>query len=87
MSNSLFFKGLPTPSGSVSVSVSIVLTDIRVFHKYTTLAIMPILASEVLLRENKKSGKQNVTPGGNRTTGLGFKVQHAPSYTNLTCAT
>ena len=26
-------------------------------------------------------------PGGNRTTGLGFKVQHAPSYTNLTCAT
>ena len=30
----------------------------RVFHKYTTLAIMPILASEVLLRENKKSGNK-----------------------------
>ena len=26
----------------------------RVFHNYTTLAIMPLLASEVLLRENKK---------------------------------
>ena len=36
--------------------------NIRVFHKYTTLAIMPILASEVLLRENKKVQKQNVTP-------------------------
>ena len=32
--------------------------DIRVFHKYTTLAIMPILASEVLLRENKKSSNK-----------------------------
>ena len=50
---------------------------------------MQILASEVLLRENKKSSNKMlpVTPGGNRTTGLGFKVQHAPSYTNLTCAT
>ena len=28
--------------------------SIRGFHKYTTLAIMPILASEALLRENKK---------------------------------
>ena len=27
---------------------------IRGFHKHTTLAIMPILASEALLRENKK---------------------------------
>ena len=25
-------------------------------------------------------------PSGNRTTGLGFKVQHAPFYTNLTFA-
>ena len=31
---------------------------IWVFHKYTTLAITPILASEVLLRENKKSGNK-----------------------------
>ena len=28
--------------------------DERVFHKHTTLAIMPILASEALLRENKQ---------------------------------
>ena len=28
---------------------------IRGFHKYTTLAIMAILASEALLRENKKN--------------------------------
>ena len=34
----------------------------RGFHKYTTLAIMPILASEALLRENKKSSNKNVTP-------------------------
>ena len=27
----------------------------RGFHKYTTLVIMPILASEALLRENKKN--------------------------------
>ena len=54
----------------------------RVFHKYTTLAIMP---SEVLLRENKNLVTK-CYPGGNRTTGLGFKVQHVPSYTNLTCA-
>ena len=27
---------------------------LRGFHKYTTLAIMPILASDALLRENKK---------------------------------
>ena len=48
---------------------------------------MPILASEALLRENKKIQKQNVTPSGNRTTGLGFQVQHAPFYINLTLAT
>ena len=28
--------------------------SITVFHKHTTLAIMPILASEALLHENKK---------------------------------
>ena len=32
--------------------------SICVFHKYTTLATMPILASEVLLCENKKSGNK-----------------------------
>ena len=35
---------------------------------------------------NKKIQQQNVTPSGNRTTGLGFQVQHAPFYTNLTLA-
>ena len=34
----------------------------------------------------KKIQQQNVTPSGNRTTGLGFEVQHAPFYTNLTFA-
>ena len=56
------------------------------FHKYTTLAIMPILALEALLCENKIIQQQNVAPSGNRTTGLGFQVQHAPCYTNLTFA-
>ena len=46
--------------------------NIRGFHKYTTLAIMPILVSEALLQENKKIQRQNVTPSGNRTTGPGF---------------
>ena len=34
----------------------------RGFHKHTTLAIIPILASESLLCENKKIQWQNVTP-------------------------
>ena len=44
----------------------------RVFHKYTTLAIMPILASEALLRKNKKSGNKMLPLMGIETTGLGF---------------
>ena len=32
--------------------------DCRIFHNYTTLAIIPILASEVLLGENKKFGNK-----------------------------
>ena len=43
---------------------------------------MPILASEALLRENKKKSSKKMFPSGNRTTGLGFQVQHAPFYTN-----
>ena len=31
--------------------------------------------------------KQSVTPSRNRTTGLGFQVQHAPFYTNWALAT
>ena len=37
----------------------------RGFHKHTTLAIMPILASEALQCENQKNPVQNVTPSGN----------------------
>ena len=48
---------------------------------------MPILASEALLRENKKNPVKNVTPSGSRTTGLGFQFQNSPLYTNLACAT
>ena len=33
---------------------SIVIGYIRVYHKYTTLTVMPILPSEALLRENTK---------------------------------
>ena len=40
---------------------------------------MPILASEDLLRENKKKQEQNITPSEYWTTGPGFQVQHAPS--------
>ena len=43
-----------------------------VFTKYTKLAIMPILASEALLRENKKNPVTKCCPSGDRTTGLGF---------------
>ena len=32
----------------------------RVFHKHTTLATMPILASEVLLRETKKKSSDKM---------------------------
>ena len=49
---------------------------------------MSILASETLLRENKKKNPaKNVTPSGNRTRAshsLWFQVQHYPFYTNLT---
>ena len=44
-----------------------ILNNIRGFHKHTPLAIMPILASEALLCENKKYPVKNVTPSGNRT--------------------
>ena len=36
----------------------------RIFHKHTTLSVMPILASEALPRENKNIQWQNVTPVG-----------------------
>ena len=34
----------------------------RGFHKHTRLAIMPILASEALLRENKKKSSDKMLP-------------------------
>ena len=34
----------------------------------------------------QKNPVKNVIPSGNRTTGLGFQVQHAPFYTILTFA-
>ena len=37
--------------------------DSRVFYKHTTLAIMPILAIDALLRQNKIIQWQNVTHG------------------------
>ena len=49
------------------------------------MAIMPILAAEALLCENKN----NVTPRGNRTLAshnLWFQVQHYPFWTKLTFA-
>ena len=48
---------------------------------------MSLLASESLLRENKKLHSQNVTPSGNKARPLRFQVQHAPSYTNWALAT
>ena len=45
-------KVIPMPSDRGSVSIS---GHAGFFYKYTTLAIMPILASDSLLRENKKS--------------------------------
>ena len=46
-----------------------------------------ILASEALIRENKKIQQQNVVLRGNRITGLGFQVQHAPFWCNWALAT
>ena len=56
----------------------------RGFHKHTSLAIMPILASETLLHENKKKQWQNVTSSGHMN--LWFQVQHYPFWANWTFA-
>ena len=58
----------------------------RVFSKCTRMAIMPILASETLFRENKKIQLQNVTSVSIEPLDLWFQVQHAPLYTNLAFA-
>ena len=50
------------------------------------MAIMPILASEALFRENKKSQLQNATLVSIEPLDLWFQVQHAPLYTNLAFA-
>ena len=48
---------------------------------------MLLLASEVLLCENKKIQLQNVTPVSIEPLDLWSQVQHAPLYTNLASAT
>ena len=50
------------------------------------MAIMPILASGALFRENKKIQLQNATLVSIEPLNLGFQVQHAPLYTNLAFA-
>ena len=50
------------------------------------MAIMPILASEALFRENKKIQLRNVTPVSIEPLDLWSQVQHAPLYTNLAFA-
>ena len=61
----------------------------RVFSKCTRMTIMPILASQVLFRENKKiylQYLQNATPLSIEPLNLQFQVQHASLYTNLAIA-
>ena len=50
------------------------------------MAIMPILASEALFRENKKFQLQNATLVSIEALDIWFQVQHAPLYTNLAFA-
>ena len=47
---------------------------------------MPILASELLFRGNKKFQLQNATLVSIEPLDLWFQVQHAPVYTNLAFA-
>ena len=47
---------------------------------------MPILASEVLFRENKKNQLKNATLVSIEPLDLWLQVQHAPLYTNLAFA-
>ena len=53
---------------------------IRGFHKHTTLAIMPILASKALLPENRKSSDKMLLLVGIEPS-LQFQVQHSPFWT------
>ena len=50
------------------------------------MAIISILASEALFRENKKNQLQNATLVSIEPLDLWFQVQHAPLYTNLAFA-
>ena len=62
-------------------------THNRVFYKHTALAIMPILASEAFLRENKKFQYKNATPVNIELLDLWFQVRHSPflTYLAFTC--
>ena len=57
------------------------------FHKLDEIGNNANIGIRSFTMENKKIQYQNVTPSGNRTTGLGFQVQHAPFYTNWALAT
>ena len=50
------------------------------------MAIMPILASEALFRENRKFQLQNATLVSIEPLDFWFQVLHAPLYTNLAFA-
>ena len=50
------------------------------------MAMMPILVSEALFRENKKFQIQNAALVSIETLDPWFQVQHAPLYTNLAFA-
>ena len=54
--------GVPANDEQVTRSFECFYKHTRVFHKYTTLAIMSLLASDVLLRENKKKSGNKMLP-------------------------
>ena len=70
----------------VTFSQAILCRVNRVFSKCTRMAIMPILASGALFRENKKIQLQNATLVSIEPLDLWLQVQCAPLYTNLAFA-
>ena len=74
----------------VSLNAMKLTENIRVLHKRTTLAIMPILAIEILLHENKKKSSDKMLPPVRIKSipliNLWFQVQHSPFSANLASA-
>ena len=62
-----YTRQLHACSAAINMAICWNLIFKRVFSKCTRMAIIPILTSEALFRENKNIQLQNVTPGGNRT--------------------